>query len=317
MAERFMQSLNNSLAILSRHHPSDWHKFVPGVAFAYNTSVHASTGASPFFLNTGRVPSFPEEGWIKDWAKSDEDLDYTPSLYKAYVQELVETIQHAQGHARQAMEAAWMRQSRQFKPDSKKIAVGDQVLVRLTDAERAQFPIRKLAPRWSEPSVVREVLTNGKTFRIERNGDLITVNRERLTRLPPLTRPDFVPRSAVTPAEEKRVWTEDSSDESDDAWPSPYPALRSNMVTSAVRTDLDHGAEGAPSHSASTQDSGVEVQVSSSSAGPPSSGVPSSRTSSSSMLSDCSPVYLSSETASSGRTSSTSDVTWVPPFDSS
>lgn len=162
VAERFMQAMNNSLAILSRHHPSDWPKYVPGVAFAYNTSVHASTGASPFFLNTGRVPSFPEEGWLKDWGGGDE-VRIFPQQYKEYLKSLEETIRHAQGHARQAMEAAWTRQSRTYKPDSKRVEVGDQVLVRLTEVERNLYPIRKLAPRWSKPSVVREVLTNGKT----------------------------------------------------------------------------------------------------------------------------------------------------------
>ena len=72
-AERFMRSLNNSLSILSRHHPQDWPKFVSGVAFAYNTCVHAATGQTPFYLNTKRVASYPEEGWIRDWGTVPPD----------------------------------------------------------------------------------------------------------------------------------------------------------------------------------------------------------------------------------------------------
>jgi hypothetical protein len=41
---------------------ADWDSFVAGVQFAYNSSVHASTGFAPFVLTTGRIPSFPEEG---------------------------------------------------------------------------------------------------------------------------------------------------------------------------------------------------------------------------------------------------------------
>ena len=39
----------------------------------------------------------------------------------------------------------------------------------------------KLAPRWSEPGEVLEVLTNGKTYRVRRaNGSIETVNVARL-----------------------------------------------------------------------------------------------------------------------------------------
>ena len=35
-AERFMRTMNNSLAALSREDPKHWHTYVPGLAFAYN-----------------------------------------------------------------------------------------------------------------------------------------------------------------------------------------------------------------------------------------------------------------------------------------
>jgi len=50
-----------------------------------------------------------------------------------------------------------------------KLQEGDAVLIRLSDYERSMFPTRKLAPRWSEPGEVLEVLTNGKTYRVRRN----------------------------------------------------------------------------------------------------------------------------------------------------
>lgn len=272
-AERFMQSLNNSLAILSRHHPEDWPKYVPGVAFAYNTSVHSSTGQSPFFLNTGRVPSFPEEGWIREINGEESQGKYSKWQYKEYLESMRETISHAQSHARQALESTWLKMSKRYKPDTKKIEIGDKVLIRLTDAERDKFPIRKLAPRWSEPSIVRGVLCNGKTFQVEREGTMIVVNRERLIKLPPQTRlAGFAQQSTPTHTEEK-VATEEAAGESEDEYWSASPRSEGTLPMNVERTSSSQRDEPEAQAHASTSSSGVEVIVSASSGGPSSSEV--------------------------------------------
>lgn len=46
--ERFMRTLNNSLSTLTGESPRHWHLFLPGIQFAYNSTVHAATGISPF-----------------------------------------------------------------------------------------------------------------------------------------------------------------------------------------------------------------------------------------------------------------------------
>ena len=272
VAERFMRSLNNSLSILSRHHPYDWSKYVQGIAFAYNTSVHASTGETPFKLNTGRVPSFPEEGWLKDWNKEDDQVSPSKEDYQEYLQSLYETIIHAQGHARQGLEASWLRMSRQYKPDTKVIKNGDKVLVRLTEAERNQYPIRKLAPHWSAPATVCEVLTNGKTYKILRDGQFIIVNRERLMLLPPQTRlSGFRNEETDSQAEEVETTNEAEGEEGEDYWTvrlttSDEP---STIVSERLR-ETSSEASRPPSHPSS-----VEVVVTrSSSAGSDGSGPP-------------------------------------------
>ena len=53
MMERFNRSLLQMLRAYVRHE-SDWEKFLPLVMFAYRTSVHTTTGASPFDLMLGR-----------------------------------------------------------------------------------------------------------------------------------------------------------------------------------------------------------------------------------------------------------------------
>ena len=51
-----MQSLAQMLAMVADSASADWHLWLRHVAFAYNSSEHATTGASPFLLATGREP---------------------------------------------------------------------------------------------------------------------------------------------------------------------------------------------------------------------------------------------------------------------
>lgn len=63
--------------------------------------------------------------------------------------------------------------------------VGDKVLVSLTDKQRAKYPVRKLAPRWSPAAEITKVLSNGKTYVVRtQEGAEQTVH---VTRLLPLT----------------------------------------------------------------------------------------------------------------------------------
>jgi len=57
--ERSNCTLLDMLATASQNHPFDWEEQLPKVCMAYNTSVHASTGYTPFFLMFGRQARLP------------------------------------------------------------------------------------------------------------------------------------------------------------------------------------------------------------------------------------------------------------------
>ena len=54
LVERSNHTLLNMLADTTHSHPFDWENQLPKVCMAYNTSVYASTGYTPFFFMFGR-----------------------------------------------------------------------------------------------------------------------------------------------------------------------------------------------------------------------------------------------------------------------
>ena len=59
--ERLHRGLSASLTVICNTARNDWAFLVDSVTFAYNISVNESTGYSPFYLSTGRLPHLPIE----------------------------------------------------------------------------------------------------------------------------------------------------------------------------------------------------------------------------------------------------------------
>ena len=59
LVERFNRTLLNMLTTCTEDHPWDWEQNIRKVCMAYNTSVHPSTGFSPFYLMFGRQARLP------------------------------------------------------------------------------------------------------------------------------------------------------------------------------------------------------------------------------------------------------------------
>ena len=56
IAERVNSVVLNLLGVLPTNQKKFWHKYADLAAYCYNTSVHSSTGYSPFFMLFGRKP---------------------------------------------------------------------------------------------------------------------------------------------------------------------------------------------------------------------------------------------------------------------
>jgi len=59
LVEHFNRTLQDMITTITVDHLFDWEEALPKVCFAYNTSIHSTTGYSPFYLMYGREPWLP------------------------------------------------------------------------------------------------------------------------------------------------------------------------------------------------------------------------------------------------------------------
>ena len=59
LVERFNRTLKHMLATTLKDHPFDWEQCLKKVCMAYNTSVHSSTGYTPYYLLFGHEARLP------------------------------------------------------------------------------------------------------------------------------------------------------------------------------------------------------------------------------------------------------------------
>lgn len=87
---RFNHTLHNPLRTLPIEKKKAWPQFLPQLLFAYNTTVHQSTGYSPYELMFGQKPKLPADALLgmdeesvpvfaQDWVTSHRD--YLASVY--------------------------------------------------------------------------------------------------------------------------------------------------------------------------------------------------------------------------------------------
>ena len=178
-----MRTMNDSLAIVSSRFYESWDEYLPAVIYAYNTSVNASTGFTPFELVFGRKPTFPETTAFAEALGAVSAKDASSLSTLQYFRNVADNLAEVREAAHANLERAWAEAKRRYDGSRKSIELhaGDAVLIRLSDYERGMFPTLKLAPRWSDPAEVLEVLSNRKTYRVRRSdGTIETVNVARL-----------------------------------------------------------------------------------------------------------------------------------------
>lgn len=150
-SERHNRTLVEALRAYVNTRHDDWDAHLYAVEFAYNNSVCASTGHTPFFLNTGAHPVTPAA-----LAAGAPAAAACPA-----VDTLVSAVNTAVKSAQDALRAAQAQQKKyvdRHRRDAS-FSVGDSVLLSTVNLDLKKLGAsRKLQPRWIGPFTVLRVI---------------------------------------------------------------------------------------------------------------------------------------------------------------
>ncbi len=170
--ERFNRTLGSMLRSLPLKEKHKWPQQIQTLTFAYNATVHETTGYAPFQLMFGRIPRLPVDVMFKQVLHDPVVVDY-----KSYTRTLMSHLHEA---ARIAQKHAIKEQDKQAKGYNNKVKgthlnIGDRVLV----ANKGERGKKKLADKWN-PTVytVKDRNLQTHTYKLEDSkGDTKIVHR--------------------------------------------------------------------------------------------------------------------------------------------
>ena len=150
MVERFNRTLKDMVAKYVQGNGSNWDVIAPASCFAYNTSKHAVTGFTPFFLVHGREARLPV-----DVATGGH---YRVAPVDSYVENQMKLLDAAFHRAKEKTMAAAREMSRRQEPRKRQIGyeVGEKVWV--SDPAAQVGGKRKLAMRFKGPGTIVQVM---------------------------------------------------------------------------------------------------------------------------------------------------------------
>jgi transposase InsO family protein len=154
--ERANRTLEEMLRSRVNFEQDDWEDHLSAAELAYNSSVQASSGFSPFFLNNGREPEMPIDHALADGAPQPPDnpvADERAARLRSVLDEVKRNLSAAQ--QRQARYADRHRRDVTF-------AVGDAVLLSTANLKFVDSDRRtpKLASKYIGPFKVTRVKNN-------------------------------------------------------------------------------------------------------------------------------------------------------------
>ena len=152
--ERANRTIEDILRAYTSARQNDWDEYLPFAEIAYNQSVQASTGFSPYYLNTGRdFPSVLHQALASADTTSSETAAQMVRAWEAALECAKENLQKAQ--QRQAHYADQHRRDLQFK-------VGDKVLLsteNLRSVASLMVGAPKFLPKYIGPYAVKRVIS--------------------------------------------------------------------------------------------------------------------------------------------------------------
>jgi hypothetical protein len=162
--------VNKSIEDYLRHfgdkNQTDWDTLLPYASFAFNNSVHESTGYSPFHLNYGHHPNLPTTWEVYKAVREDSKVQVRgkcPGAEKYFTR-----VQEAIQVARRTLESSQQRQKAYADESRREVTYNleDKVLLSTKNIVLKKGSSRKLLPRFIGPfSIIEQI--NNVAFKID------------------------------------------------------------------------------------------------------------------------------------------------------
>lgn len=187
--ERMNRTLGNMIRALPPRAKHRWPETLKSLTFAYNCTVHETTGFAPFLLMFGRLPRLPVDVVFGSVLSDPEVVDYDQ-----YVESLRKNMREAMVVAQSTATKQLQRHTELYnkKVRGAAVEVDDRVLL----ANKGERGKRKLADRWDNTVfVVLEKNDESHTFKIQNptNGQIKVVHRNLIMPVNFLPLPDLEP----------------------------------------------------------------------------------------------------------------------------
>ena len=93
--ERFNRTMHDRLRTLTPDQKKRWTKYLPELVYVYNSTVHSSTGYSPYFLFFGREPTLPIDFILGTHTETESDISSIDEWVDKHKKRLREALHSA------------------------------------------------------------------------------------------------------------------------------------------------------------------------------------------------------------------------------
>ena len=226
-SERFNSTLINMIRTLEQEDKVQWTKHLNTLCSAYNSTIHSSTGFSPYWLMMGRKPRL-----AVDLNMGTNLPEHGPTSSFKYIQDLERRLQWSHRLAQRQMEKMANKAKKYYdrKVRCSKLEPGDLVLVRKFGFKGKH----KIQDRWENQvyEVLESCHSSPLVFRVKREdgtGNIKVLHRNLLLPLRPRILEEDTPPLSPDPVDDNQSEEEvepiqesqgDSSDDGQDSQPN-------------------------------------------------------------------------------------------------
>lgn len=124
--ERYNRTMHNLLRTLTAEQKRKWPEYLPELVYVYNSTIHSSTGYTPYFLMFCREPTLPIDHFL---GLGDDNSSATVD---EYIVKHKQRMSHVMEQAKKNLEDNAKRRNKHYNRSTKQseIAIGSRILLR-------------------------------------------------------------------------------------------------------------------------------------------------------------------------------------------